>query len=258
MFRIARSRLIDHFRGHSREVGLAEAEKTRAVHDALGQVIQDEEVSRLQSIICELSDEEQDLIRLRYVADLSFAEMAGVFGDLDSFNAIVLKYQDIFYNMAFRLLKQENAAGDALQEALISTFQHLRSFHGGPLKAWLIRIVINKCYDQVRSTRSLNTISLNETLENDSENDREFLYKRLHQPPSVEEQVEARQLLESIQQCLGRLPMDFRTIVMLVDVEEMSYAEVSTVLNIPAGTVKSRLARARDHLRRELKARLCL
>jgi RNA polymerase sigma-70 factor, ECF subfamily len=94
LFRIARSRLVDHFRGHSHEVGLAAAEKLRAVHDALGQVIQDEEMKRLQLLICELTDEEQDLLRLRYVADLSFAEMAGVLG----------KREDAVKKSVYRLL----------------------------------------------------------------------------------------------------------------------------------------------------------
>jgi RNA polymerase sigma-70 factor (ECF subfamily) len=80
LFRIARSRMIDHLRSSKREVGLQAVEKVDAVQDALGQVIQDEELRRLQILICELSEEEQDLIRLRYVADLSFAEMAGVLG----------------------------------------------------------------------------------------------------------------------------------------------------------------------------------
>jgi RNA polymerase sigma-70 factor (ECF subfamily) len=94
LFRIARSRLIDYFRGHRRQVGLAAAEKMRTMHDALGQVIQDEEVTHLQALICELTDEEQDLIRLRFVADLSFAEMAGVLG----------KREDAVKKTVYRLL----------------------------------------------------------------------------------------------------------------------------------------------------------
>jgi RNA polymerase sigma factor (sigma-70 family) len=179
-------------------------------------------------------------------------------GDLDAFNAIVLKYQGALYNLAVRILEQEQAASDALQEALISAFQHLQDFHGGSLKAWLMRIVVNKCYDQVRRRRSIAAISMNETLNDESENENELFYQRLQHPPaSVEEQVESRQFRESIQQCLSRLPVDFRTIVMLVDVEEMSYTEVAAVLHIPIGTVKSRLARARYDLRRKLKACLC-
>jgi RNA polymerase sigma-70 factor, ECF subfamily len=177
-------------------------------------------------------------------------------GDLDAFNSIVLKYQDILYNTAFRILEQDDHAGDALQEALISAFQHLHDFHGGSLKAWLMRIVVNKCYDQVRRMRSHIMVSLDEPRKDDSENENENFYGRLQQPPaSVEEQVEAIQLKDSLRECLSTLPMDFRTIVTLVDIEEMSYTEASTVLNIPIGTVKSRLARARFDLQQKLKAR---
>jgi RNA polymerase sigma-70 factor, ECF subfamily len=80
LFRIARSRMMDHFRGSRREVRLEEAERIATVQDALGGVIRDEETNRLRSLICELDDDEQDLIRLRYVAELSFAEMAELLG----------------------------------------------------------------------------------------------------------------------------------------------------------------------------------
>jgi RNA polymerase sigma factor (sigma-70 family) len=83
-------------------------------------------------------------------------------GDLDAFNSIVWKYQDMLYNMAFQILEQDDHAGDAVQEALISAFQHLQDFHGGSLKAWLMRIVVNKCYDQVRCRHV--TISLSQLL----------------------------------------------------------------------------------------------
>jgi RNA polymerase sigma-70 factor (ECF subfamily) len=94
LFRIARSKMIDHFRNSQYEVGLQAAEKVKAAHDALGQVIQDEELSRLKGLICELNEEEQDLIRLRYVAALSFAEMADVLG----------KREDAVKKSVYRLL----------------------------------------------------------------------------------------------------------------------------------------------------------
>jgi RNA polymerase sigma factor (sigma-70 family) len=174
-------------------------------------------------------------------------------GDLNAFNAIVLKYQDMLYNMACRILEQEDVSADALQEALISAFLHFRDFHGGSIKAWLMRIVVNKCYDQARRMRSHITFSLDEPWEEDSENENQHIHARLQQhPASVEEQVETRQLKKSIQECLGRLSMDFRTIVTLVDIEEVSYTETAAILNVPVGTVKSRLARARYELRRTL------
>jgi RNA polymerase sigma-70 factor (ECF subfamily) len=97
------------------------------------------------------------------------------------------------------------------------------------------------------------TFSLDETLEDDSENVNELLFTRLQQPPSsVEEQVETRQLNKLIQKGLSQLSMEYRTIITMVDIEEMSYTEAAGILNIPVGTVKSRLARARDDLRRKL------
>ncbi len=94
LFRIARSKMVDHFRGRRREIRLEAAENVAVVHDALGKVIQDEEMSRLQSLICELTDEEQDLLRLRYVADLSFDEIADLLG----------KREDAVKKSVYRLL----------------------------------------------------------------------------------------------------------------------------------------------------------
>ena len=80
LFRIAQSKMNDHFRRSRREVGLEAAERIIQREDALGTLIQDEELTRLRSVIKKLSIEEQELIRLRYVADLPFAEIAGVLG----------------------------------------------------------------------------------------------------------------------------------------------------------------------------------
>ncbi len=94
LFRIARSKLADHFRRHRHEVTLDAAESIVAGPDTLGLVIQDEEVCRLRSLIRELKESEQDLIRLRYVADLSFAEIANILG----------KREDAIKKSMYRLL----------------------------------------------------------------------------------------------------------------------------------------------------------
>lgn len=80
LFRIARSKLMDHFRVNRHDVRWEAAEKITVIPDALGRVIQDEDTRQLQSLICELEENEQELIRLRYVAELSFAEMADLLG----------------------------------------------------------------------------------------------------------------------------------------------------------------------------------
>ena len=174
-------------------------------------------------------------------------------GDVDSFNALVLKYQDVMYRTVLRILGQEVLAEDATQDALISAFQHIGQFRGSSLKAWFIRILVNKCYDGFRHMQRTPAISLDESLMSDGEN--EGLYTMLwDQAPSAEEYVEASEQTEYIQKCLSKLPADYRVVLVLVDVEEMSYVEASAILKIPLGTVKSRLARARLYMRRELEA----
>lgn len=173
--------------------------------------------------------------------------------NLEAFNALVLKYQDVMYRTALRILGQEALAEDATQDAFILAYQHIIDFRGGSLKAWFMRILVNKCYDEIRQMQRTAAISLNKSMTDDGEN--ESLYGRFQTHiPSVEECVEASERNEYIQECLGKLPIGFRVILALVDIEEMSYGEASTILRIPMGTVKSRLARARFYLRRELKA----
>jgi len=172
-------------------------------------------------------------------------------GDLEAFNALVLKYQDVLYRVALRILGQDALAEDATQDAFISAYQHIVNFRGGSLKAWLVRILINKCYDEIRRMQRTAAISLNESLLDDGEN--ESLYIKFQdRVPSVEECVETSERYKCIQECLSRLPTDYSVILALVDIEEMSYGEASAILRIPLGTVKSRLARARLFLRREL------
>ena len=174
-------------------------------------------------------------------------------GDMDSFNALVLKYQDVMYRTALRILGQEALAEDATQDALISAYHHIGQFRDGSLKAWFIRILVNKCYDDLRRMQRTPAISLDESLTSDGEN--EGLYTVLwDQAPSVEEYVEASEQSAFIQKCLSKLPSDYRIVLVLVDIEEMSYVEASAILKIPLGTVKSRLARARLCMRRELEA----
>ena len=173
-------------------------------------------------------------------------------GNLEAFNALVLKYQDMMHRTALRILGQDALAEDATQDAIISAYQHIIEFRGGSLKSWFMRILVNKCYDDIMRIQRTAAISLNEIFTDDGEN--ESLYIRFqNRVPSVEECVEASERNEYIQECLSKLPTDFRLILALMDIEEMSYGEASIILGIPMGTVKSRLARARLYLRRELK-----
>ncbi len=168
-------------------------------------------------------------------------------GDLDAFNRLVTTYQEIVYNQAYRLMGEPDAAADATQDAFISAYRSLRSFRGGSFRAWLLRIVTNGCYDELRRRRRHPNISL-EPVDEDGE-EVESPHWMADPSESPEESAERAQLAKAIQACLNDLPDDFRSVVVMVDIQGLDYSEVSQALSKPLGTIKSRLARARLKLR---------
>jgi RNA polymerase sigma-70 factor (ECF subfamily) len=169
-------------------------------------------------------------------------------GDLDSFNRLVLAYQDLLFNQAYRVMGESNAADDATQEAFIAAFRKLNTYRGGSFRAWLLRIVTNICYDELRRRKRHPTTQL-EPLDDAGE---EIESPNWIADPSEtpEETAERIELGQAIQHCIDGLPAEFRVVVTLVDMQGLDYAEVSEVIGKPLGTVKSRLARARTRLRR--------
>jgi RNA polymerase sigma-70 factor (ECF subfamily) len=168
-------------------------------------------------------------------------------GNLEAFNRLVLAYQDPLYNTAYRILGDSALAADATQEAFIAAFRKLTSFRGGSFKAWLLRIVTNACYDELRRQKRRPTTPL-EPL---TDNDKEIETPRWLADPSAspEEKLETRELDQAIQRCIDALPPEFRAVVILADVQGLGYKEAASVLKRPLGTIKSRLARARLRLR---------
>ena len=168
-------------------------------------------------------------------------------GDLTAFNRLVLDYQDLAYNVAYRLMGEHASAEDAVQDAMIKAYKNIRRFRGGSYKAWLLRIVTNTCYDELRRRKRRPTTALEPSTRDDEIiEDPKWLADPSESP---EEHAQRSALSQAIQDCLDRLSDDFRTIVVLVDVQGMDYAEAAGVAGTALGTVKSRLARARRSLR---------
>jgi RNA polymerase sigma-70 factor, ECF subfamily len=171
-------------------------------------------------------------------------------GDLEAFNELVLLYQDFLFRVAMNILGDEDTAVDAVQQALLSAFRNLGSFRGGSLRSWLSRITVNACYDQLRRIARTKDVPL-QIYDQDGEEMEPAAW--LADPgPSPEEQAERSDLVDAIQDSLEALPEHYRLVVQLVDVEGLSYEETATALDLPIGTIKSRLARARDALRNSL------
>lgn len=168
-------------------------------------------------------------------------------GDLDAFNRLVLSYQDMVFNQAYRILGEFAAAEDASQEAFISAFRKIKSYRGGSFKAWLLRIVTNACYDELRRRKRRPTTPLEPTSSSDDEIESpHWIADKSESPEDFAARVEIGQ---AIQKCLDELADDFRVVVVLVDVQGLDYAEAAQTIGKPLGTVKSRLARGRHNLR---------
>jgi len=168
-------------------------------------------------------------------------------GDLDSFNRLVLAYQDMVYNQAYRVIGEPDAAEDATQEAFISAYRKIHTYRGGSFKAWLLRIVTNACYDELRRRKRRPTTPLEPADEFDEEIESPHWLADTGEAP--EDTALRAELSEAIQNCLNDLSHDFRTVVILVDIQGMDYSEAAEIMGTPLGTIKSRLARARRGMR---------
>jgi RNA polymerase sigma-70 factor, ECF subfamily len=167
-------------------------------------------------------------------------------GDLDAFNTLVLHYQDALFNTALRILGDDDLAADATQDAFLSAFQHLNSYRGGSFKAWLMRTVTNVCYDELRRKKRRPTTPLEPDSDDGDEMDSPRRLADSNLTP--EGQAEADELEHAIQHCLDALPVEFRAVVVLADLQGLDYTEVAAATHAPLGTIKSRLARARTRL----------
>lgn len=170
-------------------------------------------------------------------------------GDIDAFNRLVLAYQQQVFNVAFRIMGEESAAADAAQEAFISAYKHVQSFRGGSFKSWLLRIVTNACYDELRKRKRRPATSLEDL---SSEEDGEFeLPSTADGPETI---VQRHEMAAMLQAGISSLPDDQRVALVLSDVQGLSYEEIAEITNSHLGTVKSRLSRARGKLREYLQS----
>ena len=170
-------------------------------------------------------------------------------GDLDSFNRLVLEYQSVVYNVAYRIMGEADSASDAAQEAFISAYKNIGGYRGGSFKAWLLRIVTNACYDELRRRKRRPAASLEALTVVDTGPDAEGEAQLVSEAESPESHAERVELADAIQHCLDALPDDQRMAVVMCDVRGMEYGEIAASMGTALGTVKSRIARARLKLR---------
>ena len=166
-------------------------------------------------------------------------------GDVNAFETLVKEYEKNVYNLALRMTGNSEDAADMAQEAFIKAYNSLSSFRGdSKFSVWLYRIVSNVCLDYLRSRTRKPTVSL--STENDDGEEVELDIADESQSPEL--LLDRSLTRDAVRRGLAALPPDHREILLLREIQGLSYEEIAAALGLEAGTVKSRIFRARKKL----------
>jgi len=171
-------------------------------------------------------------------------------GQMDAFNELILHYQSQVFNLAYHILHDPAAADDATQEAFISAYRSIKKFRGGSFRSWLLRIVTNACYDELRRRKRRPNVSWDDFGDMDEEANPHLV----NGGPKPEESVQQQELRALLERSIAKLSKHHRTTIILIDRIGLSYEEAAKVMDVALGTVKSRLARARKEMQSLLQA----
>jgi RNA polymerase sigma-70 factor (ECF subfamily) len=178
----------------------------------------------------ERDERDEDLVR-RYLS-----------GDAEAFGTLVERHERRMYNLALRMTGREEDARDATQEAFLTALRKLSSFRGeAAFTTWMHRVTVNACYDLLRKRRRAPLLDR-------GQDERE----RGPEPPPAPDHAESSDLSIDVQRALLEVPEDFRTVMILHDVQDLPYEQVAAIVGVPVGTVKSRLHRGRVALARAM------
>ena len=172
----------------------------------------------------------------------------------DRFEQNVVAHLDAAYNLARWLARDEHEAEDVVQEACLRAFRFIGSFHGGSARAWLLAIVRNTFYSQVKRNRgqALN-VAFDEGSDSPGDDGDVLPGWDVSVSEDVSRGLEREDAKRIVGQALARLPDEFREIIILRELEDLSYKEIAGIAQIPIGTVMSRLSRARRLLLEAMK-----
>ncbi len=166
-------------------------------------------------------------------------------GDANAFEYLVAAYEKNVYNLALRMTGSPEDAEDMAQEAFLKAYSSLGSFRGdSKFSVWLYRIVSNVCLDFLRKQKKTQSFSL--SMEDDDGEEAELELPDLSSLP--EEELEKKLTREAVRRGLAQLPEDARQILLLREIQGLSYEEIGETLGLEPGTVKSRIFRARKKL----------
>ena len=165
-------------------------------------------------------------------------------GDLEAFELLVRRYESKVYTVAYRFLGNHADASDLAQETFLRLYQALPRFRGdSSFMTWLYHITANACRDEIRRQQRYHVVSLDAETGNSGT---QAISQVPSRAPSPEEAAEQKEFNEVVQLCLNNLSEEHRLVLVMREIQDMSYEEIANVMKCSLGTVKSRLSRARQ------------
>jgi len=168
-------------------------------------------------------------------------------GDISSFEQLILGYEKLIYNVCYRIMSNPDDAKDISQEVLIKIYRNIdkckdiKSF-----KSWVYAIINNACIDEIRKRKGKYTDSLDDSIDSEEGS----IDKQIPSSDLTPEQVMVRtETVDEVQTAISKLPEKYRILIVLRDIQGLSYDDISNITSDPLGTIKSRLSRARKSLK---------
>jgi RNA polymerase sigma-70 factor (ECF subfamily) len=175
-------------------------------------------------------------------------------GDLDAFESLVRKYEKKMLNISFRICGSHEDACEIVQDAFVSAYRNIKNFRGqSRFLTWLTAITINFSKNRLKQLKARNThepVSIDDPIQTE---DGQVAADPPSNEPTILDQMERQDVQRKVQDCIEALEPDFREVIVLRDMQDFSYDEISNMLRVREGTIKSRLFRAREAVKDCLK-----
>ena len=171
-------------------------------------------------------------------------------GDMQAFEALILQHEKIVYNVALRMMNHSEDAKDISQEVFLKAYKNIKNFDERAMfSTWLYRITTNTCIDELRKRKGKQSYSLEEELENEEGSMQRQIADEGETPEESLLRVERK---DELKKALAQISEEHRIAVILRDIRGLSYEEIAEIMDLPMGTVKSRISRARNQLKQEI------
>jgi RNA polymerase sigma-70 factor (ECF subfamily) len=174
-------------------------------------------------------------------------------GDIEAFEQLIIGCEKKVFNIAYRMIGNYDDANELAQEVFLKAFKSIKNFKGDSLfSTWIYKVTANVCLDEIRRRKNKVVISLDQDIElKEGEVKRQIP----DTAPTPEMEAETNEIKNAVNESIQQLPDDYKSMIILRDIQGFSYDEISKIVNCPEGTVKSRINRARQALKKILQGK---